>query len=40
MKQQGYFSEISHEIEVVIPLRLKDELRVIFIDENGKEITP
>jgi hypothetical protein len=32
---QGYFSELTHEIEVVIPRPLKDQLSVVFTDADG-----
>jgi len=32
---RGYFSELSHEIEVVIPRPLKDQLSVVFTDAEG-----
>lgn len=33
---QGYFSELTHEIEVVIPIPLKDRLTVVFTDTNSR----
>ena len=36
MEKHGYFSELTHEMEVVVPGRLKDKLTVTFIDENEK----
>jgi hypothetical protein len=38
LEKHGYFSELTHEIEVVVPIRLKDKLTVIFADEMGKPI--
>lgn len=40
MKQQGYFSELGHEIEIVVPFRLKEKLTVIFLDETGRAVIP
>ena len=36
MKKHGYFTELNHDIEVVIPQRLKDKISVVFMDETGK----
>ncbi|MBI9084054.1 MAG: phosphatase PAP2 family protein [Desulfobacterales bacterium] len=33
---KGYFSELTHEIEVTLPRRLKERIRVVFLDEAGK----
>ena len=38
MQKQGYFSELTHDIEVVLPGRYKDKLTVVFMDETGKPI--
>jgi len=40
MEKHGYFAELNHEIEVVIPIRLKDTLTVVFMDKTGKPISP
>jgi hypothetical protein len=34
MEKHGYFSELNHEIEVVIPTRLKDKLTVVFMNKS------
>ncbi len=33
---QGYFSELTHEIEVVVPSPLKDQLTVVFTDAKNR----
>ena len=33
---QGYFSELTYEIEVVVPSHLKDQLAVVFTDPDGQ----
>jgi len=38
MKEHGYFAELTHDIEVVVPNSLRDRLRVVFVDETGKPI--
>ena len=34
---QGYFSELTYEIEVVIPSQRKDQLTVVFTDADGRQ---
>ena len=36
MEPHGYFSELAHEIEVVIPIHRKDKLKVVFMDQLGE----
>jgi len=38
MQKEGYFSELTHDIEVVLPGRYRDNLTVVFMDETGKPI--
>ena len=40
MRKEGFFSELSHELEVVVPAHLKNEFSVVFIDKTGKAIDP
>jgi lipid A 4'-phosphatase len=40
LEPKGYFSELTHDFEVTIPLRLKDQLHVVFLDEIGKTTAP
>jgi len=39
-KRQGYFSDLTWELEVVVPGRLKNEFSVVFIDGAGEVIAP
>jgi len=39
MKEYGYFAELTHDIEVVVPNSLRDRLRVVFVNETGKPIS-
>lgn len=36
LESKGYFSELTHEIEVTLPRRLKEKIRVVFLDNDGK----
>lgn len=38
MQKQGYFAELTHDIEVVLPGRYKDKLNVVFMDDTGKPL--
>jgi membrane-associated PAP2 superfamily phosphatase len=37
---QGYFSELTYEIEVVIPSHRKNQMAVVFTDANGRQHSP
>ena len=36
LKTEGYFSELTHEMEVVLPRRLEKRIRVVFLDDVAK----
>ena len=36
LEPKGYFSELTHEIEVTLPRRLKERIQVVFLDDDGK----
>ena len=38
LERHGYFSELNHEIEVVVPDILKDQVSVVFMDDSGKPL--
>jgi hypothetical protein len=40
LEPKGYLAEIRHEIEAVIPVRLKNKLTVVFLDEQGHVSRP
>lgn len=36
LKTEGYFSELTHEMEVILPRRLEKRIRVVFLDDVAK----
>ena len=39
MEPHGYFSELTYEVEVLIPAHLKDKFKIVFMNETGGSVS-